>query len=82
MAQRESAPAPWQMWTMVALVFLGAVVVGLGLVIDSWWVFGAGWALAAVGLLFGFAIRAMEFTEEDQIGESARVEPGTTPRHG
>jgi hypothetical protein len=48
-------------WTAVAVVLLGFVVGGIGLMIESWPVFWVGVALAPIGVIIGAAMSKMGY---------------------
>ncbi len=55
-ANHGSTPAAW---TGVAIVLLGFVIGGIGLLIESWPVFWIGVACAPVGAIVGYAMGKM-----------------------
>jgi uncharacterized membrane protein len=53
-------------WIAVAVIVLGFVLGGLGLVLGpTWWLFWAGLAVTLAGMVFGWAIGIMEDYSED-----------------
>ena len=74
----EWRPAPWKVWLMVVLWVIGATIVGLGLVLPGWWLFGVGWAPIIIATIFGKIIHVMEYTEE-YVPSIERAARGETP---
>jgi hypothetical protein len=81
MSKSEKAPPPWQAWSVTVLVVLGAAVGGCG-VIFGWPMFWTGVGIVGFGVLLGWAVHVLEFTEEYEVGQHDRTEPGTKRAHG
>jgi hypothetical protein len=56
MAHHGNTPAAW---TGVLIILVGFVVGGIGLVIDTWWVFWAGVVIGVVGPIVGKVMQKM-----------------------
>jgi hypothetical protein len=56
MAHHGNTPAAW---TGVAIILLGFVLAGLGLIVDSWVMFWIGVALWPIGAVVGMVMQKM-----------------------
>jgi hypothetical protein len=61
MAHHGNTPAAW---TGVAIILVGFLVGGLGLVLDEWWMFWVGVVLCVVGPLAGKLLQQLGFGSE------------------
>ncbi|MHB2023349.1 MAG: HGxxPAAW family protein [Mycobacteriales bacterium] len=80
MAKQHTAPPAWQAWTVAALIIVGFLVGGIGVIV-GWPIFWVGVGIVVVSCLLGWLIHVMEFTEEYEL-EGERVEPGTRRLYG
>lgn len=46
-------------WIAVLIMIIGAVLVGLGMVLQSWWIGGVGVAIGLVGVVLAMATNIM-----------------------
>ena len=54
-------------WVVVAIIIIGFIVAGFGLVATAWWLFGLGLGVVVVGVIVGWAGHIMADTTVDRV---------------
>ena len=54
-------------WVVVAIIVIGFILAGFGLVATAWWLFGLGLGVVVVGVIVGWAGHIMADTTVDRV---------------